>query len=165
VTTPKVSKGVVATSLMVLLAVGLSQWSQRRNDPAAEPGVQIAVVLLLEADARIAAVAATTPGERAERAALVRRTWDDAAQQSRLVQAERGEADGAGPGEEIRFVLTRWQDVAASPHRARVELVGHYTYRRGAGSWREAPDRVWHLRLSRLDPVGRTRGWRLVSFG
>jgi len=165
VTTPKVSKGAVAASLMLLLAVGLTQWSQRRSDPAAAPGVKIAVVLLLEADARIASAAATAPGERAERAALVRQTWDDAAQQARLVQADHGEADGAGPGEEVRFVLTRWEDVAASPHRARVELVGHYAYRRGAGGWREAPDRVWHLRLSRLDPVGRTRGWRLVSLG
>jgi hypothetical protein len=150
---------------MVLLAVGLTQWSQRRSDPAAEPGVRIAAVLLLEADARITAGPATTAGERAERAALVRRTWDDAAQEARLVQADRGGADGAGPGEEIRFVLTRWQDVAASPRRARAELVGHYAYRRGAGGWREAPDRVWQLRLSRLDPVGRTRGWRLVSTG
>ncbi|MFZ0160697.1 MAG: hypothetical protein WAL50_16835, partial [Kineosporiaceae bacterium] len=70
-TTPKVSRGAVAASLMVLLAVGLTQWSQRRSDPAAEPGVRIAAVLLLEADARITAGPATTAGERAERAALV----------------------------------------------------------------------------------------------
>ncbi len=153
--------------LTTLLVVAAAQWSQRRDDPAAVPGVRIAAVLLLEADARITAAPTAHAGERAERAALVRRTWDDAVQRIRLNRSAdpASAVPGTEPGGPARFVVSTWRDVTASPHRAQVELVGHYAVRDRDGVWRDGLERTWRLRLSRLDPVGRTRGWRLVSIG
>ena len=42
--------------------------------------------------------------------------------------------------------------------------MGHY--RRWDGrAWRDDPDRIWDVRLTREDPVGRTRGWHLLTIG
>ncbi len=154
---------LVAAALLVTLV----QWTQRRHDPAAEPGVRVAAVLLLEADARVSALPRAEAGQRAERAALVRAVWDEAQQQARLDRAPdaAGAAGASGAGGQVRFVVAEWQEVSATPRRARALLIGHYAYRDAGGTWRDEPDRTWRLRLSRLDPVGRTRGWRLVSLG
>lgn len=152
----------------VAVAVALTQWMQYRPDPAAEPGVRAAVVLLLEADARIVPLPAVADlGARAERAALVRWVWDDAAQAERLAAAERGDATATAapirdPQTPVYFVVTRWGDVHARARRAGAEVVGHYSSWRD-GVRRDEADRSVRVELARIDPVGRTRGWRLLS--
>lgn len=151
-----------------MAAVALTQWMQYRADPAAEPGVRAAAVLLLEADARIVPLPAPVDlAARAERAALVRSVWDDAAQAGRLAAVESRDATAAAtptrdPGAPVYFVVTRWDDVHARARRAGAEVVGHYSTWHG-GVRRDEADRPVRLELARIDPVGRTRGWRLLS--
>jgi hypothetical protein len=144
--------GPILVGVLLLAAVGITQWLQRRPDPAAEPGVRIAAVLLLEADAALRPSA--DPGQRAEQAALLRRTWDDAAAAARLARLQAS-PDEPGRHGAVRFVVSHWEDVDAAPHRARAVLVGHYEW--------SSVDRRWQVELTRQDPVGLTRGWRLLS--
>ena len=159
---------IAVTGAVVATVVALTQWLSYRPDPAAEPGVRLAAVLLLEADARIVPLPAPVElGTRAERAALVRSVWDDAAQADRLAAAEVRDATAAAvpthdPGTPVYFVVTRWDDVQARARRAGAEVVGHYsTWRDGVR--RDEADRRVRIDLARIDPVGRTRGWRLLS--
>lgn len=169
---------LAAIGAALLLAIGLPQWLRHRPDPAAEDGVRIAAVLLLEADARIAALPASADaGQRAQRAALVRSTWDDQSQAARLAAAEQQDAASAepsgrteptgppvDPGTPVYFVVTRWDDVSARARRAQAVVVGHHSRWRD-GVRRDDADRTWRVERARIAPVGRTRGWRLVSVG
>jgi hypothetical protein len=150
-------------------AVAGTQVLAHRPDPAAEPGVQVATVLQLDADAALAApsggpvtgqgMVQPDAGQRAARAARVHRVWADGAQAGRLAAVQ----DLPVQTDQVRFVVTRWDDVSARPHSAHVELVGRYERRASGEAWRAEPDRRWRVELTRGDPVGATRGWRLVS--
>ncbi len=98
-------------------------------------------------------------GQRAARAARVHRVWADGAQAGRLAAVQ----DLPVQTEQVRFVVTRWDDVSARPHSAHVDLVGRHERRASGEAWRAEPDRRWRVELIRGDPVGATRGWRLVS--
>jgi len=157
--------------VLVLALVATTQWLRVRPDPAAEPGLRVAVLLLMQADARITTMRRADLGARAERAALVRTIWDDASRADRLARAEQADraaqtATGRGARQDAGvpqpFVVSRWENVAASARRGQVRLVGHYRHFDGL-TWRDDPDRVWQVWLTREDPVGRTRGWHLVT--
>lgn len=157
---------LVLVGLLVAL-VATTQWLRVRPDQAAEPGLRMAVLLLLQADARVTAMRSPDLGVRAERAALVRATWDADARAARLARAEQQDAGATATQRQAAalpelFVATRWETVDASAHRGHVRVVGHYRSWQGT-AWRDAPDRTWDLRLTRDDPVGRTRGWHLLS--
>ncbi len=126
--------------------------------------MKVATVLQLGADAAVAgdvgdAAPAPDAGQRAERAAQVSRIWADQAQAARLAAVH----DLPVQTYQVRFVVTRWEDVSARPHEARVELVGRHERRKVGQVWQAEPDRHWRIELTRGDPVGRTRGWRLVT--
>lgn len=149
-------------------AVVLTQVMAHRPDPAAEPGLQVAVVLLLQTDAALAAPAsapgpATAPdaGERAERAATVRRIWAEPARARRLEEVRGRPLESR----RVRFVATRWVEVDAWADRGEAEVVGHVERRRIGQDWQADPERTYRVRLTRGDPVGRLRGWRLLQVG
>ncbi len=159
---------VAALAIATLLTQGLA----RRPDPAAEPGLRVAVALLIsmdaelgrEADADGAGVdpAAQPPdaGQRAERAAAVARIWADGSQERRLAVVR----DLPVENRDFRFVAQRWVEVGAWADRGDVEVIGHLERREPLeSSWQPEPDRLWRVQLSRGDPVGRQRGWRLKT--
>ena len=78
---PTLSRPGVVAVVVVLLAVGVAAVARLRPDPAAEPGLRIAVVRLLERDATLAPT--TDPRARAEQAAAVGELWEHAAQASK----------------------------------------------------------------------------------
>jgi hypothetical protein len=157
-------------AVLLAVAVALTQWSARREDPAAAEGVRVATALLMTADAQIELRPANA-GESAARAALVRATWDEAAQSARMAALQppdgtipEGETqDGGAAADAARpahFVVTGWAAVESRPHRASVRVMGHYDRLRD-GAWYSDPGRQWQIELTRLDPVGITRGWHL----
>jgi hypothetical protein len=154
------------------LAVLVTQVLAHRPDPAAEPGLQIATVLLLETDAALAAPAVGSAtaeddvppqypdaGGRAARAAAVRETWAESARAARL-EALRG-----APVEtrEVRFTPSDWRVVCAWADRGEVDVVGRVERRTPGQDWRAEPPRRLQIELTRGDPVGVQRGWRLLS--
>ncbi len=166
------SRGWRAAVVALAGAVLLTQLLAHRPDPAAEPGLQVATVLLLEADLALARppngagptadaepVRYPDPGDRAERAATVRTIWAESARAARLDALQGLPLESR----QVRLVVTDWAAVRAWAHRGEVDLVGRVERREAGQAWQAEGSRRWRLELTRGDPVGVLRGWRLLS--
>ncbi len=122
---------IAVCGLIAVAVVGAAQWSQRRDDPAAVPGVRIAAVLLLEADARISRGADGARRESVPRAQRWSARPGTTPRRRPGCACPQPPARCPAPSRRHRSSssVSTWQGVVASPHRARAELIGHYAFR------------------------------------